>query len=317
MDKQPVPRVFPYVTSLTVEFTAPDTLVNVAGRKPQDSRSVFLKALEDQEGQSAVKVLLPIMCDIGATAAYEPDNLDTLISLPNLETAILPPLCLWEVPFNAPHLENVTIAAPDKRHVPDLAHGPPLISNASCNPAISYVLGKLKRFDTVCCSKDSLSDFEYWMRHMPELESLSVKCIHIHTKLDSRLTRQADNYFWLLLVTDAVESLALNIGRNPKLKDVYMDGILFKPGQLLAMVERRHRLRAPLRKVRVRCAKMDATECKALKQALDFEHVRTHQSGYEIRTEGCDCPCDCERGSCPGSDWQGGWTGSFDRRRRD
>lgn len=144
---------------------------------------------------------------------------------------------------------------------------------------------------------------------MANLESLSVKCIYTHTKLDSQLTRQADNYVWLLLVTDLVNSLRLAIGCNPKLQEVSMDGMLFEPGQLLRMVQRRKRLRAPrtahrapLRKLRVRCARMAFEECKALKETLEFEHIRIHQTSYKVQTNGrMRLPLRLCRGILPGT----------------
>jgi hypothetical protein len=72
---------------------------------------------------------------------------------------------------------------------------------------------------------------------MVNVESLSVKCIHTHTKLDSQLTCQVEDWEWMLLVTDLVESLAVGVGCTSNLEEISMDGILFKSGKLLEMVE--------------------------------------------------------------------------------
>lgn len=122
--------------------------------------------------------------------------------------------------------------------MPDEAHsGPPLISKFYYNPVLYNTLSKLKHFETVCCSKDGLTDFEHWSMNMANLESLSVKCIHTHTKLDSQLTCQVEDWEWMLLVTDLVESLAVGVGCTSNLEEISMDGILFKSGKLLDMVE--------------------------------------------------------------------------------
>jgi hypothetical protein len=57
--------IFENVTELTVEISAPDIQAKVTARTSQDLHKAFQTALEDQKGQSSVKVSLTDICSVG------------------------------------------------------------------------------------------------------------------------------------------------------------------------------------------------------------------------------------------------------------
>lgn len=230
-------RVLKNVTELRAEIASPEDAANTSAASLQDLCDLSQRALQEQKAESVVKIFLPDKHYAGPEYAY---CFDSFIQLPNLKIAILPPFNHWPLSFTAPNLESLTFTAQDRRDRPNREYiGPPLISTAWQFLANQDRLSKLKHLGIVCCSGDPLAATDHWFRYMNNLKSLSVKCIHSHTELDSQLID--DNMVFWQLVTGLVDVLGFYTDWNPNLETVSMDGMLFKPGELVKMVEEREK----------------------------------------------------------------------------
>lgn len=91
------------------------------------------------------------------------------------------------------------------------------------------MLEGLREFETVCCVKDETMDLMSWLQMMPRLESLTVRMLHTHHSFDY------DNDD--LIATSLMDWLTSFTCWNIRLKDVCLDGLYHKTGELLGLVD--------------------------------------------------------------------------------
>lgn len=241
------------------------------------------------------------------------------VALPNLKSAIIPPLTIWPVLFVAPRLEKLAFALPDvrARRKVDAAFLR-LLLHFGYDPEIFDMLGQLKHFEVVCSAADDVNTLLHYIRFMPSLQSLRVNSVHQHDEYstfchtDPRIHSEAVMY-------DLVDGLGRRMAYNESLHEVYLDGMFPKPGQLSALVKTREEFGWPFAKLEVNCPALSATECASLHNdydGLDFCHIRNHQGDgvdffyirdnqlnpqayVKLEDAKCTCPCRCAEGTCP------------------
>jgi hypothetical protein len=241
------------------------------------------------------------------------------VGLPNLKSAIIPPLTIWPALFVAPRLETLVFALPDEqsRLKADAAFLR-LLLHFGYDPEIFNMLGGLKHFEVVCSAADDVNTLLHYIRFMPNLHSLRVNSVHQHDECstfsptDPRIHSEA-------VIYELVDGLKRRMAYNESLQEVYLNGMFIKPGQLSALVKTREEYHWPFTKLEVNCPALSATECASLHNdydGLDFHHIRNHQDDeldfFFIRTHRlthqnyvkleyakCTCPCRCSEGTCP------------------
>jgi hypothetical protein len=172
------------------------------------------------------------------------------------------------------------------------------------------MLGQVKHFEVVCSAADDVNVLRHWIRFMPRLQTLRVTSVHHHDE-HSTFCHKDPRIHVESVIYDLVDGLKRRTVDNESLREVYLDGVFVKPGQLSALVKKRRDFDRPFTKLEVNCPALSATECFSLHNdydGLDFCHIRNHQDDglgvfyirdnelnlqnyVKLEDAKCTCPC--------------------------
>lgn len=210
--------------------------------------------------------------------SVHPSGSSTLVSASNSYEADIHDDPRDRLPLTTPAMPSLPLCGP--------AGGPPLDGFED--------LAQMTEFKAVYHSYDDQCLVEQRLLAMPNLRILHIRCTHDGPDPRTGVSYDPGCYN---VATKMAESLTNYIALSPRLRRLYLDDVSFKPNELLHMVLKRRKVGCPLDKVQIRTPVMAAAECSALRQLVDFDHIRTHAKYGNLDWPGCNCRCECE-GTC-------------------
>lgn len=283
---------FPALVELNIEIARPSGPINESELRrwsPSSLRGFFCDAMRGHEQDPSFEIIFP--CERPAdwtTCAAE-------VNLPLLTTVSFPAAAAYFFPeiFLAPKLSTISITEPSWA-VPEDHLG--FIFACQPTPHNIAILAGIRRLDLVCCSCDSQCLLEEWLGYMPNLERLSVRCVHHHLHELSGLPFDPESRS--TVVARLALSLSYTVHDNQSLGEIDIDGMFFPQGELVDMVKERKAQGSPLRKLVFKGQPLSASECAELYEHVDFHHIRTHTKFRAVDGPLCGCPCSAGK-DCP------------------